>query len=435
MDSILKEIKDVLGSNDDFFMLEQIIDHKHFVLLGLDSLIDMPKTIQALEKHFHLSGEGEFLHQIEEKKEQSDLIQTIVEGKLLIYIKSQNAVIPFVDTVGRELSRGIEPPTNDNILQGPLLAFTEDLTTNIGVIRKEINSVNLNVTAYSFGKEQKKNVSLLFRTDKVNAKLKDEIISRMERNKHLELNNLQDISNMLGFPKRNVISSFKTTEIPLEVYRSLERGKIVLLLDRFPFALILPNVFSDLFFLENDRNYSYPIMFAMRLLRITGALIAVILPGLYVALVSVNPEMLRIELALSVAQSREGVPYPAFIETMLMLLILELILEASLRLPKSVGPTITMVGGIILGQAVVEARLVSNLLIIILAATTIANSTIIGFANSLFIRIFKYLLLILSAIFGVFGLFAGIFFVSAYLAGFNTLGMPYITMKGENNSG
>jgi Bacillus/Clostridium GerA spore germination protein len=435
MDSILKEIKDVLGGNDDFFMLEQIIDHKQTVLLGLDSLIDMPKTIQALEKHFCQSGEIDYLHQAEEKKEKSDLIQTVLEGKMLIYIRSQQAWIPFVNTVGRELSRGVESPTNDNILQGPLLGFTEDLITNIGVIRKEISSINLIVKDYSFGVDQKKKVSLLFRSDKVNVKLKNTVIRIMENEKHVELNTIQDISNMLGFPKRNLISNFKTTEIPLEVYRSLERGKIVLLLDRFPFALILPNVLSDMFFLENDRNYSYPIMLSMRLLRITGALISVILPGLYVALVSVNPEMLRIELALSVAQSRDGVPYPAFLETILMLLILELILEASLRLPKSVGPTITMVGGIILGQAVVEARLVSNLLIIILAATTIANSTIIGFSNSIFIRIFKYILLILSAIFGVFGLFSGLFFVAAYLASYNTLGMPYVTMKGEGNSG
>ncbi|WP_279326186.1 spore germination protein [Bacillus litorisediminis] len=155
-------------------------------------------------------------------------------------------------------------------------------------------------------------------------------------------------------------------------------------------------------------------------------------------MVSVNPEVLRIELALSVAQSREGVPYPALVEIIMLLIILELIMEASVRLPKSIGPTITMVGGIILGQAAVEAKLVSNLLIIILAATTIANSTVVGFQNSNSIRLFKYLIVLMASMFGILGILAGIFIICTYLASVKTFGIPFINLsssKGEMNSG
>jgi hypothetical protein len=193
-----------------------------------------------------------------------------------------------------------------------------------------------------------------------------------------------------------------------------------------------------MFTVENYRNFPLPLMITIRVIRVIGVLATLLIPGLYVALVAVNPEVLRIEMALSIAQSRQGVPYPALVEIILMLIILELILEASVRLPKSIGPTVTMVGGIILGQAIVDAQLVSNLLIIILAATTIANFTIVGVQNSLSIRLFKYLIVLLAAIYGVLGILAGILFVTAYLASLTTFGISYLNLnlkKDEVKSG
>jgi hypothetical protein len=188
----------------------------------------------------------------------------------------------------------------------------------------------------------------------------------------------------------------------------------------------------DMFCLKDDHNYPLPFMYLIRVLRIIGVLIATIIPGLYVALVSVNPEVLRLQLAISIANSRQDVPYPAFVETILLLIVLELILEASVRLPKSVGPTITMVGGIILGQAAVSAKLVSNLLIIVLAGTTIASSTVVGFQNSVAIRGFKYLLIILSAIYGMLGLLAGIVVICAYMGHQKSMGIPYLSLPTLN---
>lgn len=429
MDSFLVEIDASIGGNDDFFQVHQDFGEFSFLLMGLKSLIDVQKTIQAIEDQVSSGTMGELLHDGEE------VIEAILEGKLIISSVGGNGSFFSMDAVAKTLNRSIEPPTNENTLQGPLSSFNEDIETNIGIIRKQIVSKDLYVKSFSGGGGQKRTLSVVYRKDSADRDYVSQVIHQIESNMDQPLHTIQDVTKMLGLSTRTLISPFNTTEAPQEVYRSLEKGKLVLFLDRTPFALILPSDFWDMFFLENDRNFSFPIMVSMRLLRIIGTLLALVLPGLYVALVAVNPEMLRIELALSVAQTREGVPYPAFVETIFMLLILELILEASIRLPKSIGPTITMVGGIILGQAVVEARLVSNLLIIILAATTIANSTIIGFQNSISIRIFKYLILILSSIFGVFGILAGLFAVCAYLAGISTFGVPYLKIKGVSKSG
>ncbi|MCT2537105.1 spore germination protein [Aquibacillus koreensis] len=440
MKSLLSEINKSIGKNDDLYKWSQDFGNIQVVLVGLSSLIDFPKTIQLLEGQIQTVRHSsevivQQLHKIGKvKSEKKEIIEAIFEGELIIFIDELGLVIS-IDPVPKTLNRSIESPSSDNNIQGPLSAFNEDLSTNIGLLRKEFSSVELQVSSYTFGNSQKKGLSLLYCKDQVNNKLVENVTKQVESNLDKMLYTIQDVTKMLGLPKYSLISSFNTTESPQEVYSNLVKGRVVLFLDRLPYALILPSTLWDMFAIRNDENYSFVIMIALRLLRVIGAITALVLPGLYVALVAVNPEMLRIELALSVAKTREGVPYPAFVEVILMLVILELIIEASVRLPKSIGPTVTMVGGIVLGQAAVDARLVSNLLIIILAASTIASSTIVGFQNSFTIRIFKYNTLVLASIFGVLGVFTGLFLVCAYIASKTTLGIPYLSVKGEMKSG
>jgi hypothetical protein len=435
MKPLLQVMEETFGKNDDFFILKEHLIDVPVVLVGFKSLIDLPKTLLSIQKSTEsiLLADKSFdqlLHWIGEvmENDSKEALSSIVEGKLIIHIENSRKYV-LVEPVSLTLHRSIESPTNENVLQGPLTSFTEDIHTNIGIARKEVNSEKLQIRSYSVGTEGKKKLSLLYHEGYVDIDLVHKIVSHIEMNQEKELNNLQDLSRMMGFSSWMAISKFNTTELPQEARKSLTMGKVVLFVDNIPFALVLPGLFWDMFALESDRNYPLPIMVSLRSLRIIGVLTTLILPGLYVALVAVNPEVLRIELALSIAQSRDGVPYPALVEMILMLFILELILEASVRLPKSVGPTLTMVGGIILGQAVVDAKLVSNLLIIVLAATTIANSTVVGFQNSLSIRLFKYLIAVLASIYGVLGILAGIVLVSTYLASLSTFGIPYLDLK------
>ncbi|MDG0813508.1 spore germination protein [Cohnella rhizosphaerae] len=290
-----------------------------------------------------------------------------------------------------------------------------------------MSSDMLRVRSYSLGQRQRRKTVLLYAEGKIHAQLLQSIMEKIEKLPDTDIPDLQALSVLLGFSKWALITRFNTSELPQEAAFALEQGKAVILLDRFPFALVLPSLLSDLFVSQNDRNFPVIFMFTFRILRVIGVLVNVLLPGLYVALVSVNPEVLRIEIALSIAGSREGVPYPALVETLLLLLILELTLESAIRMPTTIGPTVTMVGGIILGQAVVQAKLVSNVLIIILAASTIANFTVIGFQNATALRLCKYLLLVLSAMFGVLGLFLGIVVICAYFGHVSTFGVPYLS--------
>ncbi|MDQ8734696.1 spore germination protein [Paenibacillus sp. LHD-38] len=444
MDSLLKELEDKLGANDDFFIQPDKIGGASVVLMGFVTLIDLMRTKIAIHKNFENTSKGSesivsIMAEIGEIREIDlhEAISLFMGGKLIVYFESEAAFV-IVDPFPIVLNRSVESPTNENVLQGPMSSFIEDIDTNIGIVRKQIISHHIKVKSFLAGTRQQKKISLIYDDSHADPGLVSKIMEQLERSSDKEIDNIQNLSTSLGLSSWSAVPKFNTTELPQEVASALKKGRVVLFIDRLPFALVLPNLIWDMFSLENDHNFPRPLMVIIRLLRVIGVLITLLAPGLYVALVAVNPEVLRIELALTIAQSREGVPYPAIVEIILMLVILELIIEASTRLPKSIGPTITMVGGIILGQAVVAARLVSNLLIIVLAATTISNSTVVGFQNSLTIRVFKYLIVIMSAIFGILGLLAGMVLLCGYLASIKTFGISYLDFsmkKGETENG
>jgi hypothetical protein len=431
MKSLMLEISEAFENAEDFFKEPFSLNGEAVFLLGLNSIVDLVKTKEMLKKGISPSG-------ITEKQgfriNSEKAIESILQGKLIVYSKENNIMLLF-EPHPKELNRSIEQPTNENVLQGPLDSFIEDMSTNIGILRKKVYSDQLSVKTYTVGSDQKKKLSIIYLDNRVDNVVIKKIISHIEVNQHKNILYLQHLYRFMGLRKWEVIPQFNMTEMPLEAIDSLNKGRVILFVDGLPFALILPHLLWDMFAQANDRNYSYPIMSAIRFLRVLGAFVTLILPGLYVALVAVNPEILKIELALSISQSREGIPYPPFVEITIMLLIIELIIEASIRLPLSIGPTITMVGGIVIGQAVVDAKLVSNILIIIVAVTSIANSTVVGFQNALLLRLLKYVVVIFASIYGVLGVLTGLVFISAYFASREIFGIPYTSLpkrRGES---
>ena len=406
-------------------------------IAGYKTLVNIPETLILLETQAQrISNASEavvpFLHGVGMAIKGIDMeqqaVKAILKGLLIIYHEPTGTCISVLP-VPSTLSRAIEAPSTENVLRGSISSFNEDMDANIGMIRKHVACEDLQLKLFSLGKHKSVQLGIMYLSDVIDPNLVKQVVERIEGNLDKNVRNIQQLSKVMGFPNWSFVTKFNTTELPQNVTVALEEGKLVILLDRFPFALIIPSLLSDMFALEDDANFPIVFMLFLRVLRVAGILITVLIPGLYVALVSVNPEVLRIELALSIAKSRIDVPYPAFVETFLMLVILELILEASIRLPKSIGPTVTMVGGIILGEAIVSAKLVSNLLIIILSATTIASATVVGYQNSVSIRVLKYLVLILSSIYGIMGLVSGVVLIAAYLASLDTFGIPYFQLK------
>lgn len=434
MENFLTELMERFEENQDFFMEPFMLGNNKVYLIGLNSIIDLLKTKEAIAE-FGENDVLKFTKPTEYETAAANAALDILEGKLIICSAENKGYLSF-KAVRKQLARSVSNPVTENTVMGSQDAFIEDMETNLGIIRQKLVAGDLVIRGLSFGNTQVKKVAVLYRKETVNPKLLGKIMASLEKNNDKDINFVQDLNKVLDIGSFNLLSHYHIVEMPTETVSSLNKGRIVIFMEGFPFAVIIPHLFIDMFAHINDLNHSAITMYGVRLIRIAGVLTTLTLPGLYVALVSVNPEALKIELALSIAKSRIDVPYPAFIEIFIMLLILELIQEAIIRLPKTIGPTITMVGGIIIGQAIVQARLVSNILIIVISATVIANSTVTGIQNMYTLRILKYVVVLIAAVYGILGIMMALVLICGYLSSQSTFGIPYVSgIKGGAKNG
>jgi hypothetical protein len=250
----------------------------------------------------------------------------------------------------------------------------------------------------------------------------------------IDIEMFQSGEQLLDFTKKSQRVLFPTimvTERPDRTVINIAAGKVILLVAGSPFAVLMPTVLKDQMSSMADIYQTYWIGKFLLIVRYIGLVTTITLPALYVALTSYNPEVFRAQLALSVAGSRHAVPYPSFVEVIIMLLMMELLMEASIRLPKAIGPTATTVGGLILGQAATEAGLVSNIMIIIVSLGAISNFVIPINTFSFAVRVSKYFILLLSIFYGLVGVILGIFLLLAYMVSLDSFGKPYLTFREE----
>lgn len=430
MINIINEIKSEFSKHDDFFMEEEVLDRSTFFLMGFNTLIDTTRSKLYVKQMTITSPSIKVLfinlsNQINVDKDK--ITAAILEGKLVLITENgdQNAI---VNPISQNLMRGIEEPKNESTIQASMDAFGDDINVNVGMIRKRLSTERLCHSSYQVGELEKRKLSMLY----IKGNAPDALVDRVNqqlRQINSDIETIDDLNKLFGKRRLSPVSHLFSTELPVQAIHSLKKNRIVLFIDNCPFALVFPHLLWDMFSSVNDRNFTFSLSIMLRVFRIIGAVATLILPALYVALVSVNPEVFKTDLALFVIKSREGIPLSAFLETIAMVVLVDLILEAIVRLPKSVGPAITMVGGIILGQAMVEAKLVSNLLVIVITAVVIASSAVIGMQNSLYIRLLKYPILILASIFGILGVCIGLIFTIIYLASLTSNDIPYTSFR------
>ncbi|GLO67422.1 hypothetical protein MACH08_32060 [Oceanobacillus kimchii] len=431
----INQVDELKKKNKDLKVKAIVINGTLYDVIGFESLVDFSKTWKMIDTLVHEEDEnqsGKYTFRSEkmpwEKLQSSKLIQALYEGKLVVWNRNREVSL-IIDPFSQSLYRSIDVPVNESIIYGSKDAFTENSQQNIGLMRSKYRSKDVEVITTQHGKRNRR-FSFIMLKGTTEEKMVQKIKKKIEGYPN-EIKQVKDIHVALGFSKFDLITRISSTELPENAIEYLEQGKIVFFMDGYPFALVLFNTVFDVFKQPSDSNYLSVFVYALYALRIIGILIALLLPGLYVALITINPEMLKIQLALSITESRQFVPYPAFIEIMIMLLLIELITEAAVRLPLSISNTIGVVGGIILGQAIVEASLVSGVLIIVIAATTIANGIIISFENGVTLRLMKYVIVIFSALFGILGHVIGLLVLCAYIARITNFGVPYVRWKKE----
>ncbi|WP_339852222.1 spore germination protein [Paenibacillus sp. FSL W7-1088] len=429
---IEKQLHDHFKKSSDFLSKNVVIADQEFRAYYMETLVDLPSTLSTLNQAASGSENGSFQNMFRPFEEEASMSMDeicghLLHGKLVLF--STEGMAAVMEPEHTDISRSVSAPESENPLQSAYDAFTEDINKNIGLLRKKMISEDLIIERRETGTRSTKKIAMVYLEGVAQAKVIASIRDKLEQNKDKELTTVRDLMRILGHPKFSLTPTYISSELPGEMVQNLMNGKVIILIDQFSFAFAFPAIITDLWSTTLDVNYPYLFQVFLRTVRAIGALLAVTLPGLYIVLNSVNPELLRIQLAITVAKSREGVPYPSLIEMLLVMLLLEMIIEATIRLPKNIGPTITMIGGILLGQAIVQAKLVSNLLIIILVASAIANFVLAGYMNTTGIRMYKYVVMLISSFFGIWGLEAAMIWIILYFASLNTFSVPYLSLS------
>jgi spore germination protein len=409
---------------------------EHVVFLHLLTMIDNARFEQALlqePQKLPVDQWVDYFTSLPHRmiRSQEDMLVAILEGQVAL-ITSGGKMMSF-DFRKYEGGEPRAPQAEVTILGGQN-ALTEKLLTNLNMVRQHYRSSSFRVEIERVGTASQTMLAYLYDEDSYDAEVLRDIKKDIAR---IDLRVILSNGQIAQHMHKNRWSLFPTvllTERPDRVVRDVKEGRIAVMIEGAPFALVAPTNFYD-FLHSIEDNFQLPIVGNFLLLvRYIGVIITTILPGAYVAISAYNPEILRVQLALSLAGSRSGVPYPSFLEVLFMLFMMELLTEASIRLPRAIGPTATTVGGLILGQAASEARLVSTAMIIVVAAVAISNYVIPIHTMANAIRVIKYPLILAACLMGMPGLMLGMLLLLLVLAGTESYGYPYLRPMGQREN-
>jgi spore germination protein len=354
-----------------------------------------------------------------------DALQVILCGDTLVMLEGTGHGL----AIGSKgwMRRQIQEPQTESLIRGPKDGFTEDIRTNSSLVRKRIKDPSLRLDSYYLGARTKKEVMVAYMDGIVNPKLVAEVKRRL-----LTID-VDDVEGS-GFIEQWIADSFISpfpqimdTERPDKFAGSLMQGKVGLLVDGTPFQLVMPITIAAAFNSPEDYYQHWMIASLIRNLRFISMFVATFLPGFYIALAEYHHGMIPSNIAFSIASAREGVPFPVFIEALLMEGTLEILREAGVRLPKPIGQTIGIVGGLVIGEAAVSAGIVSPVMVIVVAVTAIASFTLPSYSFGIVTRIMRFLIMVAASVLGLFGVVLAFLIIFIHLVNLKSFGVPYLT--------
>lgn len=323
-------------------------------------------------------------------------------------------------------TRPVATPAVEHVLRGPKEAFVESIATNRSLIRRQLRDRHLVTESVNVGMRAKSEVTILYINDLANPELVEKVRKRVASVEADAVSNLSILEQYIEDRSYSLIPSALQTERPDRACSFLLEGHIVLLMDNSPTAMIVPVTFWALFHTPEDTYLRWAYGNFLRILRLLAIFVALMTPSIYIAISTFHEEMLPTDLLLAIAAARERVPFPALIEVFIMELAFELVREASVRVPTIIGPTIGIVGALILGQAAVEANIISPILVIVVAMTGISSFTIPEISFNFGVRIVRFLNLLVASFLGFFGIALLFTCIIAYMVSFKSFGVPFL---------
>ena len=393
--------------------------------LSLEVPMAAPEADITKAGAYHLIKErGLCVHQIKETDRLEDVIEAVLSGDTVLLVEGHP--FAFINGMRGWEARPVSESENEMVVRGPRESFVETLRTNTALLRRKIRSSDLKLEMMQLGRITKTDVAVVYLKGIANDKLVEEVKSRLQG---IELDSVLESGYVEEMIQDNTWSPFPQmnhTEKPDRLAARLLEGRVGIMVDGTPIVLTVPTVFIEFMHSAEDYYERFQIGTVVRIIRFLSMFLSLVMPSFYIAIITFHQEMLPTALLLSLAAQREAVPFPAFVETLLMELTFEILREAGIRLPRQVGQAVSIVGALIVGEAAVRAGLVAPATVIVVAFTGI-SSFVYFYSASFAIRLLRFPMIVLSATLGLYGLISVLIIIVVHLCALRSFGTPYLS--------
>lgn len=443
----MKLIRDMLGDSPDlkdrylyldpegtvkiaFIYMNGMIDQNYLNNIVLRSMVNGYQTYVNYYKNHKITPETfkEYIlreTEIETASTLGSLFNGLLGGDTVLLIDGFETFYVVGTRMIKE--RGITEPTTHVSVVGPKDSFTESSLTNLNLIRKRIKNPNLWVKQYVIGKKTNTGIAMVYLKGVADEGLVQEVMKRIES---VDMESVLDSSyllNALRDKKFCLFPEIYSAERPDVVAGNLLEGRVAVIIDGTPFVIIMPVQFVQFFSAVTDYYHKAYIATFFRTMRMLAFYVSILLPAFYIALTSLHSELVPFQLLVRIAAQRSGLPFPTFMEALLLAVIYDVLREASVRMPSATGSAITIVGALILGDSAVQAGIVSPIMVIIISGTAITTLVIPHYNFQLTTTVIKYVFILLSTVFGLYGITLGLIMLYMHLCSIRSFGVSYFT--------
>jgi hypothetical protein len=441
-------LNEVLGNAPDFIIKEFAIGKHQLKAVYLEALvsndlindllygiiIDSNVLYEGKEDLFSFVKERTLNSgQVKELSNLGEVLKAVLLGETIVFFEGYQKAINI--TTRSFETRSIGEPRNERVIRGPKDAFNENIVTNLSLIRRRLIEPNLRVYKTSLGERTKTSVFILYIKDIADPKIFKELLRRIQS---VKIDAILGSGVLEELIEDNIYSPFpqlQYSERPDKAVAQLLDGRFVMLVDNTPFALTIPAIFVNFMNSPEDYYEKWIMSSFIRIIRYIAVFLTMFLPAIYIALTTFHYNLIPGDLIKPVAEARARVPFTPFAEAIIMELTIELLREASIRLPEPIGQTIGVVGGIIIGNAAIQAGLASPLMVIVVAITAISTFILPSYNLGLAIRFVRFPIAAISAVFGGYGIILAWIILTIHLVALESFGVPYFTPLSPLNIG
>lgn len=441
----LKGLLDALGNNGDLVVRDFLLlgEYKS-VMVFFSSLVSMEQIQEhvlkpLMAKPSEISGKPESLADITHyiwstvvhvtqgtrTSEASALPAAIVKGELILLIEGVNEALTL--DMRQIEQRSVEQPQTEQVIRGSREGFVEKLENNLSLLRYRLQSSNFRIEISPLGTRTKSRVAVCYIEDITDPGLIAEVMRRISI---INTDGIIDAGYIEQFIEDQPLSPFpqvQNTERPDKTVASLLEGRVAILVDGSPFALMVPALFNQFIQTVDDYSERFIMGSLIRIIRLIALSCSLFFPALYVAVISFNPELMPTDFAVAISGGRAGVPFPAVLEVLIMEVAMEVLREATIRMPQMIGGALSIVGVLVIGQAAVSAGLASPITVVIVALTTIGSFATPAFNAAIALRMLRFPLIILAGMFGLYGIMIGSILIANHLLFLESFGIPYLS--------